>query len=298
MSAGGESPQLAYLEFKMARSLYRKAVAELTGEERREVRRVAGRQSEIEARVLAAPDAAGVCVPSATVDAAVGEIQSRYGDEAEFATDLAANGLSRAALEAALARELAVEAVLERVSAHAPAVSDTDAELFYRLHLDRFLRPERRRASHILVTINDAFEENRREAARARIEAVFARLARQPGRFAEQAMKHSECPTALQGGILGEYPRQKLFPTLDAALFALEEGKLSQVVESPLGFHILRCDAILAPGPIPFPDVLERIRATLADDRARRLQRAWLRQLSLQTRSEPESEVGGEVPAV
>jgi peptidyl-prolyl cis-trans isomerase C len=270
--------ELAYLEFKLARSLYHKSVAVLTAEERREVRRVAVRQREIEARVLGTTDAVGVCVPPQTVDSAVHEIRQRYGDEAEFAADLAANGLSQAALEAALGRELAVEAVLEKVSAHAPAVSDTDAELFYRLHLDRFWRPERRRASHILVTINDLFEENRREAARARAEAIAARLAREAARFAEQAMKHSECPTALHGGMLGEYRRGRLFPALDVALFALREGELSGVVESPLGFHILRCDAILASGTIAFGEARERIRAMLADHRARSIQRDWLRQ--------------------
>ncbi len=126
---------------------------------------------------------------------ALGEIRERYGNEAEFAADLAANGLSQSALEAALRRGLAVDAVLERVSAQAPRDgSDTDAELFYRLHIDRFVRPERRRASHILVTINEGFEENRRESARARIAAIARRLARDAGRFAQQAMKHSECP--------------------------------------------------------------------------------------------------------
>ena len=66
---------------------------------------------------------------------------------------------------------------------------------------------------------------------------------------------------------------------LDEALFALQEGALSDVVESPLGFHILRCDAILAPGAMLLAEALPRVRAMLAGDRARGIQRAWLRQL-------------------
>ena len=284
--------ETAYLEFKMAQSLYRKAVASLTDDERREVQRVAARQRQIEARVLATPEASGVCVPDATVDSSVGEIRQRYRDAAEFLADLAVNGLNQAALEAALRRELAVEAVLDKVSSDAPPVSDVDAELFYRVHIDRFVQPERRRASHILVTINDSFAENGRDAARQRIEAIVARLVKEPGRFTEQALKHSECPTALQGGLLGDYHRGQLFAALDAALFALREGELSVVVESPLGFHLLRCDAIQPPGAIPFPEVLPRIRATLADQRARTIQRNWLRQLL-----EPPSRIEAEATA-
>ncbi len=273
------SPETAYLEFKMAQSLYRKAVAALTEDERREVRRVAARQSGIEARVLATPQAAGVCVPDGTLDAALGEIRNRYRDEGEFLADIAANGLTQAALEVALRRELAVEAVLEKVAAEAPRVSDTDAELFYRLNIERFLQPERRRASHILVTVNDAFAENARESARQRIEAIAQRLAKERGRFAEQALKHSECPTALQGGVLGEYRRGQLFAALDAALFQLTEGALSGVIESPLGFHIVRCDAILPPGVLSFQEALPHIRARFAENRAQTVQREWLRSL-------------------
>ena len=230
-------------------------------------------------RERSAPEASGVCVPHATLDAALAKIRQRYADGEEFAADLGANGLDLPGLEAALRRELAVEAVLDKVSSEAPPVSDIDAELYYRLHIDRFLQPERRRASHILITINDQFGENRREAARARIGDIAERLSRQGARFAEQAAKHSECPSALQGGVLGEYRRGQLFPALDAVLFALRAGGLSEVVESPLGFHILRCDAILPPGTTPLQQALPRIRALLAESRVRSVQREWLRRI-------------------
>lgn len=283
-------PSLAYLEFKAAQALYRKPIPDLAPEDLQEVRRVAQRQQWIQLRVLAAPEASGVCVPEATLASTVGEIRQRYTQEEEFEADLRANGLDRTELEAALRRELAVEAVLERVSSQAPPVSDTDAELYYRLHMDQFMQPERRRASHILITINEQFPENRRDAARARIEAIAARLQRDGGRFAEQAMKHSECPSALQGGVLGEYHTGQLFPALDAVLLALPAGQLSEVVESPLGFHILRCDAILPPELIPFPEAVLQIRTMLADNRSRTAQRAWLRQL-LRSGSVPEEGV-------
>lgn len=271
--------EMAYLEFRMAHSLYGTALGALTDAQRREVHRVAARQRDLEARVLGAPEAMGVCVPDATLGAALDEIRRRYGDDGEYLADLAANGLSQASLEAALRAELAVDAVLHKISADAPAVSEVDAELFYRLHIERFVQPERRRASHILITINECFAENARDAARQCIEAIAERLAKDPRRFAEQALKHSECPTALQGGVLGEYRRGQMFEAVDEALFALGEGGLSDVVESPLGFHILRCDAIVPAGPVAFLEVLPRIRATLADERARSIQRNWLRRL-------------------
>jgi nitrogen fixation protein NifM len=168
-----------------------------------------------------------------------------------------------------------------------------DAELFYRLHIDRFLQPERRRVRHILVTINDSFAENDSDAARQRIEVIAARLAKEPGRFTEQALKHSECPTALQGGLLGEYPRGQLFAALDGALFRLKEGETSAILESPLGFHLLRCEAILPPGAVPFQEALPRIRRMIADQRARGIQRTWLRRVLQEGSPQPQAATAG-----
>lgn len=62
-------------------------------------------------------DAIGVRVPSPTVDPQVDEIRRRCRDDAEFVADLAANGMSQTSLEAALRREPASGAVLEKARA-------------------------------------------------------------------------------------------------------------------------------------------------------------------------------------
>lgn len=270
---------LAYQEFKAAQSLFSKAPRQLDAAERERVRRVAARHHEIEARVLEAPEARGVCVPEATVAGAKREIRARYADASEYLADLEANDLTESELAEALRRDLAVEAVLERVSARAEQVTDTDVEIFYHLNRARFVLPERRTARQILITINDQFAENARPAALARIREIRERVLRDPQRFADQALKHSECPTALQGGMLGEYVAGQMFPELEAGLFALPEGGVSEIIESHLGFHLLRCEAIVAATVAELAQVAARIRESLQTQRARACQRAWIKQL-------------------
>ncbi len=271
--------ELVYLEFKSAQSLFAQSVGALDATRRGEVQRTARRQHAIERRVLAAPEARGVSVTDERLAAAMDDLRGRYETTQDYVEDLRANELSEKLLGEGLRRELMVQAVLDGVAADVATPSEVDVELFYRLHRERFLRPERRRASHILVTINDDYAENRRAAALARIRAVGERLAREPWRFAELALACSECPSAAQEGVLGEIPRGQLFPSLDAALFALLPAQVSEVIESPLGFHILRCDAVLPSGIVPFADAAPGIRAVLTGSRARARQRAWLRQL-------------------
>jgi nitrogen fixation protein NifM len=273
------SAGVAYLELKAAQNLYGKPPAALEADEHERVQRVAAKQYGLEARVLAAVEARDAVVPQATLAAALAEVKKRYADDADFHADLQHNGLDEARFTDALARELRVEAILEKVGTRAARVSDIDVELYYQYHPEQFRRAETRRARHILVTVNDDLPDNTRAAAQARIEAVAARLARDPQRFEEQAMKHSECPTALQGGLLGELPQGQLYPELDAALFRMHAGETSEILESPMGLHLLRCDAITPAAVLGPKEARGPIRTLLEQRRKRVCQQAWIKQL-------------------
>jgi peptidylprolyl isomerase/peptidyl-prolyl cis-trans isomerase C len=268
--------EAAYLTLKLARELYRKSPGGLAPEERRRVDKVALRQQQIEARILATPEAAAVVLPASALAQSLAEIRGRYAGEDEFHADLGDNGLNEAELRRALERDLVVEAVLEGVASRTGAVGDADVEIFYLMHRDRFRQPETRSLRHVLVTINESVATSSRAAALAKIEAIRERLRKSPERFEEQALKHSECPTALNGGLLGDLPRGKLFPELEPAAFALAAGELSAVLESPLGFHVLRCDAIKAEQVLPLEAVIERLRSHLDDNRRQKAQKAWI----------------------
>ena len=266
----------AYLTLKLSQQLYQKSPAGLAADERRHVAAVAAKQREIEQRILASPSAALVVLPEASVDACLRDIGDRYPDEAEFEADLARNQLSPDLLRQAVERDLKVEAVLERVAAGTVAVSDTEVEIFYLQHRERFLRPELRSLRHILVTVNEDAPGSSAVAARERIDAIRARLLKDSSRFAEQALKHSECPTAMNGGLLGKVPRGKLYPEVEAVAFTLVPGELSPVVESPLGFHVVLCDGIEAEQLLPLAEVADRIREHLAGSRRTAAQKAWI----------------------
>lgn len=270
---------IAYLALKAAQKLYGKAPSELPSEEMERVQALAHKQSALEARVLASPEAGDAMVPQASVQAALQEIMRRYADAEEFHADLASNGLDEEGLTAALQRELKVEAILEKVGTRAEKVSDADVARYYEEHPEQFRRPETRLARHILITINDAYPENTRAHARKRIEAIAADLLLEPGHFVELALKHSECPTALEGGKLGDLPAGKLFPQLDEVLFELKTGEISGVLESEIGFHLLRCDMITEARTLELSQASPKIRKALEGMHKRAVQQAWLKKL-------------------
>ena len=277
---GGVDP---YHLLRAASERFGVAPGALSDAQRREAERQARRTYEIELRVLASREASGLVIPPALVQAAVTRIRARYPDAEAFVADLGRNDLDPDTLAAALRRELTFDSIMQRVAARQPGVDEINLRLYYELHRGRFTSPERRLVRHILITVNDAFPENRRDVALARIERLSDQLRGRPGvdagRFGALARRHSECPTALEDGRLGEVRRGQLYPQLDALLFRLAEGEAGGPVESDLGLHLLYCERIHEARTLPFSKARDRIRRLLLERRRRDCQRAWLAEL-------------------
>ncbi len=257
-----------------------KTPAELEETQIQEIRTQALREYKIEQTVLNSGEARDVHVPDSVVTEALDRIVARYPDRDSFMQDLDDNRLTEKEFIASIRQELLATAVLDRVGSRAADISEIDCMLYYYMHKDRFDQPETREACHILITINDDYPENREPEARKRLGDILSRVQTKPKRFAEQAMKHSECPTAMNGGFLGKLPQGQLFVDLDKTLFGMQEGEISDIVQSPLGYHILYCQAIHAAGPVGYKEAKPRIQEFLQKRRSRMCQKSWLSELT------------------
>jgi peptidylprolyl isomerase/peptidyl-prolyl cis-trans isomerase C len=262
-----------YLRLKLSLALFRKPPRLLGEAETAHLRKVAKRQARIEAAILASPEALDAAVPAAALEARLEEIRRRYPAHGEFLDDMRRNGLTEQTLAAAMTRELRIETVLARIAAQAPAVSEEDAERYYHRYPGAFTRPEARRLRHILMTFDDATQK---QAVMARLEALRARIGTVKD-FAAAALEYSQCPTALEQGVIGIVRRGQLFPELDASAFALAEGGMSSPLESPVGLHLLFCDAIWPETTMGFAEAKARVIARLGEKRGKRYQEAWIR---------------------
>lgn len=269
-----------YHRLRAAAERFQTAVDALETAQRLEVERLAERTWALESRVLATEEARDTLISERRLDEALAEVQRRYPDAGEFQEDLARHGLDEPTLRRALRRELIFDAVMTRVGARAEAVSEEEVRQFHAEHAERFQIPERRTARHILITINSDYAENSREAARARIDAIAEEVQTDPHAFGQLARRHSECPTAMEDGRLGALPRGRLYPELDAALFALDAGQVSGVLESEVGFHLLWCECIEPARTVDLDQAREQIRTRLEAQRRHDCQKAWIARLS------------------
>lgn len=108
-------------------------------------------------------------------------------------------------------------------------VSDADIATYYQEHQDKYVAPERIKASHILVDKEDQAKSILKQIRKG---ADFGGLAKQ----------YSKCPSAQKGGDLGWFGKGKMDPAFEKAAFALKKGEVSDVVKSSFGYHIIRLD--------------------------------------------------------
>jgi peptidyl-prolyl cis-trans isomerase SurA len=106
--------------------------------------------------------------------------------------------------------------------------------------------PSRIGARHILVSYKGAphaVAGVKRSEAEARLLATqIARDAKQPGAdWNALAAKYTDEPGSKEtGGDLGKFGRGQMVPPFENAAFALQVGEISDVVQSPFGFHVIQ----------------------------------------------------------
>jgi len=160
--------------------------------------------------------------------------------------------------------EAAMRALVER-EVTTPTPDAAACRRFYDNNQARFRSADLFEASHILAAADARDTEAYAHALRV-ASAHCAELRNHPERFAELARAHSDCPSAGQGGNLGQVSAGDTTPEFDAALHKLAAGEISrEPVATRYGFHIIRLDRRIAGRVLPFDVVAEQIAAYLAD---------------------------------
>lgn len=125
-------------------------------------------------------------------------------------------------------------------SALKPAVPPSDADLMkrYQNEKQRFVQPEQREVSHILVNVPANATPDQQKAALAKANQIAAEAT--PDNFAKLAAQDSDdLGSKRQGGDLGWLQKGVTNAAFDTAMFALKKGEISKPVLTPDGYDIL-----------------------------------------------------------
>ncbi len=161
--------------------------------------------------------------------------------------------LVKGRMSLAAEKELA-EGWMAKVKEDAP---DADyaalAHEYYLANPDEFMTDEVRDVSHILVNNEDRSSEEALQLATS----LRDQLLEDPSRFEEFVKQYSDDPSKAGNG--GRFPRMirgQMVKPFEEVAFALQNvGDISEPVETPYGYHIIRLNQQYPSRPQPFEDV-------------------------------------------
>ncbi|MCA3777235.1 MAG: SurA N-terminal domain-containing protein [Burkholderia sp.] len=144
--------------------------------------------------------------------------------------------------------------------------TDADIKKFYDDNPTHFRTEAQVRVSHIFIAAPGSASAADKTAAKTKAEQLLADVKAHPDQFAQIAQKNSQdAPSAAKGGDLGFITRGSTAggKAFDDAAFALKQGDVSGVVQSDLGFHILKATEVKPAVVKPFAEVKDEIAASL-----------------------------------
>jgi len=142
------------------------------------------------------------------------------------------------------------------------SVTDAEVRAYYDEHPGEFEEPLRFVVQEIVLLADDANRQRRRAEA----EQVRALAAADGADFAALAAQYSESGTRDSGGRLAEAGIGDLSPELERQARQLAVGDVSQVLEMPYGFHIVRLESRRDARVRPFEEVGAEVRERIEND--------------------------------
>ena len=186
----------------------------------------------------------GIRVDDETLSRAIRNIaRQNHMSIPELRSALQQDGIDYDSFREDIRQEIVLARLKQRQIDNRVQVSDQEVEDF----LERMKKQQRQdrlyNYSHILIALPEAPTPEQVQAARQKAEKVLAEL-RQGANFAHVAVSVSDGQKALEGGEQGWKSLDQL-PTLFADVLArMQPGEVSDLIQSPSGFHILRLNEV------------------------------------------------------
>ncbi len=198
-------------------------------------------------------------VPVERVEKRINDMIEQMGGRETFEFRLTEHKMTEADLRKNIEQGCKVDVLVEQVGSEAEEPTDEDLQAHFDANKEMYVQPERASAQHILIKPTSDSDADR-VVAESRMDSIRAEI-ENGAKFDGLAEMHSECPSGKKGGgSLGWFGRGMMVPEFDDAVFSMEVGALSDVIETQFGFHIIYKTGADEGGPASFSESEAKIR--------------------------------------
>ena len=186
------------------------------------------------------------------------DIIGKFGSKEQFMQVLKVNGVTYDKFKKDIEEEIKLKKFVDSIAM--VSVGEGEAKKYYDENLDKFKYPKRVRASHILIAANpeqiaakikednkDITDEElasklseKMNELKKKAEALQVKVKKVPSSFAKVAKENSQdTASAIRGGDLGFFAKEEMVEAFANKAFSMAPNTISEVVQTPYGFHII-----------------------------------------------------------
>lgn len=207
----------------------------------------------------------------------------RLGGEKKFKAALKKAGLSDEQYREKLKKKHLVKRLIVVEVKDKARASDEDVKAYYDKNKKKFMRPEARKLTHILISVKPEATAEEWKAKKARAQEVIDKI--NAGQdMSAVASDYSDGPYRVKGGDLGLVHRGRLYPTLEKEVFQLEPGRLSGIIETIYGYHVVRVEEVKPAEQLSLEDVYGKVQKELTEKNEKQIREALTARLKAAAR--------------
>jgi len=161
---------------------------------------------------------------------------------------------------------LLIKEIVKEQTASLPPISYHAIKSYYQERKEDFLHPSRSKLVHVVTK------------TRKKAEAILARL--KGGEDIKKLVKEQSSGSGIYGNYGIHWKAKYIFPSpLPDIIFSIPVGKLSNIIKTPYGFHIIKVLKREPPGVKDLLEVEGKIENMLLNKAVERRYTAWLKEL-------------------
>ncbi len=212
-------------------------------------------------------------IPEKEISKYVQKIVDRFPSKQVFEETLAQENLSFEDFKKDCIEQLLVKKLVSREVSAKVLVSNEDIKTYYNEHIKDYTSPEK--ISFLQIWLKKGQDE---ENKRKLIDELYLQI-KKGADFKTLAMQHSEDPNSKEGKTWKNVEKGQFTEELDKALWSMTPGQVSNVIETSVGFHIIRVEVKEKPRIISLEEVWNEIQDNIYFERAESIRKEWLQRL-------------------
>ena len=149
-------------------------------------------------------------------------------------------------------------------------VDETEVRAYFDEHKDEFKTEETVNASHVLVKTEEEAKE------------ILAKIKSGELSFEDAAKEYSTCPSKENGGNLGDFGKGQMVAEFDSAVFAMNEGEVSEEpVKTQFGYHLIKLVKKNPERVMEYSEIKDELKESLLSEKRRKAYESKINQLKI-----------------